>query len=282
MRRVAGRGQLLSFAQLSRAAQLSGATGVTVFVRSLSLFMVILLAGAGCGVAQSPGSVAEQYLFHAANAERVQRGLPPLQWDGALYRAATLHAREMAERESISHQYPGEADLPDRAQIAGAHFSVVAENVAEAPSAVIVHDAWMKSPHHRDNLLDPRVDRVGIGVLVRDGEVYAVEDFDRGVASLSFEEQESAVADMLSSTPGLSIQIADEAARRTCAMEEGYAGGRRPWFVMRFSTGELDVLPEQLKARLASGKFHEATIGACAIHGAQPFSSYNLAVLLFP
>lgn len=251
-------------------------------MRLTGSFLAVIFLFAWPSCAQAPGSVAEQYLFSAANAERVQRGLRPLRWDPALYRAATEHARQMADRESISHRYPGEADLPERAQGAGAAFSVVAENVAEAPTAVIVHDAWMRSPHHRDNLLDPRVDRVGIGVLVRRGQLYAVEDFDRGVASLSFEEQESAVADLLAATPGLSVQIADGAARRTCAMSSGYAGDRRPWFVMRFSTGDLHAVPEQLRARLATGKFHQAVVGACAAHEAEPFTSYNLAVLLFP
>ena len=41
-------------------------------------------------------SLAEQYLFQAANSERQQRGLPALQWDEALYRAAVNHAIEMA------------------------------------------------------------------------------------------------------------------------------------------------------------------------------------------
>ena len=159
---------------------------------------------------------------------------------------------------------------------------MVAENVAEAPSAVSIHDAWMRSPHHRDNLLDERVDRVGISVLSRNGQLYAVEDFDRGVTALSFEEQESAVADLINAAAGLPVQIADEGARRTCEMSTGYAGARRPWFIMRFSTGELNALPDQLRAKLASGRFREAAVGACSTHEAQPFSSYTIAVLLFP
>ena len=250
-------------------------------MRFTCLVTFILLVTVPRAPAQQPGSVAEQYLFHAANAERLERGLPPLRWDGALHQAAMRHAGEMAERESISHQYPGEAGLASRAEMAGARFSVVAENVAEAPSAVVVHDAWMHSPDHRANLLDPRVDRIGIAVLVRNGELYAVQDFDRGVASLSLEEQESAVADLLSSS-GVNVQIADDAARRTCAMDTGFAGPRRPWFIMRFSTGELNALPDQLRNRLASGRYREATVGACAIRSAEPFSSYNIAVLLFP
>ncbi|MGC2496619.1 MAG: CAP domain-containing protein, partial [Acidobacteriaceae bacterium] len=78
-------------------------------------------------------TVAEQYLLSAANAERAQRGLQPLHWDRALYDAASYHAEQMAERESISHQYEGEPELMVRGQAAGARFSVISENVAEAP-----------------------------------------------------------------------------------------------------------------------------------------------------
>ena len=247
-----------------------------------AVVLSFLLAGLRMA-AQGPASVAEQYLFQAANTERMQRGLPALRWDAALYRAATSHALEMAARESISHQYPGEADVAGRAGNAGARFSVVEENVAEAPDAVTVHRAWMESEGHRENLLDPEVNRVAISVRSRNGELYAVEDFARSVEAVSFDDQEMAIADLLRTTPELNIQVGDEAARATCAMEEGYAGARRPWFVMRFTTGELDALPAELRSRLESGRYHQAVVGACAAkRSSRPFSSYNLVVLLYP
>ena len=256
-----------------------------VLVSMRLLYLVVLsFLPAGLGVAaQGPTSVAEQYLFQAANAERVQRGVPELRWDSALYRAATSHALEMAARESISHQYAGELDVAGRAGSAGARFSVVEENVAEAPDAVTVHRAWMESEGHRENLLDPEVNRVGISVRSRNGELYAVEDFDRSVEAVSYDDQEIAIADLLRGTPGLSVQVGDEAARATCTMDDGYAGTRRPWFVMRFTTGELDALPAELRSRLGSGRYHQAVVGACpAKRNSRPFSSYNLVVLLYP
>lgn len=232
--------------------------------------------------AQAPRNVAERYLFNAANAERRARGLPALRWDESLYRAAWMHAREMADRESISHQYAGEAELAERAQTAGARFSVVAENVAEAPTAVMIHEGWMESEHHRDNLLDPRLDRIAISVLVRDGQLYAVQDFDRGVVAMSFADQENAVASLLSTTAPLDIHMGGDDARQTCEMETGFAGARRPWFVMRFTASELDALPGELRTRLATGKYHQAVVGACPARGVGRFTSYNIAVLLYP
>ncbi len=246
----------------------------------VTLGLALLACRAVC--AQAPASVAEQYLFQEANAERVSRGLPALRWDGPLQEAARQHAAEMAARESISHQYSGEPDVAERAQSAGARFSVVAENVAEAPTAIEIEIGWMNSPHHRANLLDPRVDRVGISVLRRQGRLYAVEDFDRTVAVLSFAEQESAVEGLLAAASPVGLEADHGDARQTCAMETGFAGERRPWFVMRFTSGELDALPEELRERLATGKYRRAAVGACPVTAAGSFSGYRVAVLLFP
>jgi hypothetical protein len=249
-------------------------------MKSLWIMSALLLSTAA--VAQGQTSVAEQYLVAAANSERVQRGLPALRWDGKLYRAADYHAAQMASRESISHQYPGEPDVSARALQAGVRFSVISENVAMAPSAVQIHSLWMNSPHHRDNLLDPQVDSVAVRVLRRNGELYAVEDFDRSVANLSFEEQEQQIAALLQSTASLSILPSTEDARRTCAMDSGYAGSRKPWFVMRFTSGDLNHLPQVLMDKLATGRYHQAAVGACPATGTQSFSAYNIAVLLYP
>jgi len=232
--------------------------------------------------AQSATSVGEQYLFAAANAERAQRGLGALRWDDALYRAAGAHAAQMAMRESISHQYAGEPELSARARRAGARFSVVAENVAEAPTAVRIHDAWMQSPGHRANLLDPRVDSVGIRVLSRNGELYAVEDFDRTVEVLTLEDQERAVATFLESIAPVRAIPSTPEARSTCAMSTGYAGAVTPGFIMRYTAGSLDVIPAELQARLASGRYRKAAVGACDSTDRQNFTVYDIAVLLYP
>ena len=226
-------------------------------------------------------TVAEQYLLSAANAERVQRGLHPLRWDGSLYVAANYHAQQMAERESISHQYDGEPELAARGQEAGARFSVIAENVATAPSAIMIQEAWMNSPKHRENLLDPRVDSIGIRVVSRDGRLFAVEDLDRSVMQLSLEQQERAVGQVLQSVADVEIRPGSGDARNTCAMNSGYAGDRRPWFVMRYTALDLGKIPEMLQQKLASGKYREAAVGACSAAGAQNFSVYSIAVMLY-
>ncbi len=226
-------------------------------------------------------TVAEQYLFAAANEERVHEGLSPLRFDPMLMEASASHAREMAEHETISHQFDGEPELADRGAEAGVHFSLISENVGEAPNSVIIHDLWMHSPGHRANLLDPNVDSIAIAVVVRGDQLYAVEDFASTVETLSLDKQESTIADVIGRS-GLRVSQTTDEARQTCAMSKGYAGSRQPWYIMRYTASSLDQIPNQLKTRLASGKYHQAVVGACSVDRKSPFTAYNIAVLLYP
>jgi uncharacterized protein YkwD len=241
----------------------------------------------GSSVSGSSASVAEQYLLAAANRERLSRGLQPLQRDPVLAGAAAFHAQQMADRGDISHEFPGEPDLAARASNAGVHFSLVAENVAVAPEPTAIHDMWMKSEGHRENLLDPHVNVAGISVVLRDGQFYAVEDFASTVKSMTFDQQESTVASLIAAS---GIDVANQAtggsdirtARATCTTPSGYAGTRKPWFVMRYTASTLDALPSDLKSRIGSGKYHQAAVGACSLTESGSFSEYNIAVLLYP
>jgi hypothetical protein len=253
----------------------------------LSIASISLLFSAPALCAPQPVSltVAEQYLLVAANQDRANQGLPPLRLDPVLSQASTLHARQMADHADISHQFDNEPDLAERGSDAGAHFSLISENVGEAPTSVIIHNLWMHSPAHRANLLDPGVDSIGIAIVNRDNQLYAVEDFARTVQTLTFEQQEHSVAGVIAQT-GLEIAGTTEdmtkAARETCTMPTGYAGSRRPWYIMRYTVSSLNDLPSQLKTRLNSGKYHQAVVGACSMAGKGPFTSYNIAVLLYP
>jgi uncharacterized protein YkwD len=226
-------------------------------------------------------TVAEQYLFAAANEARANQGLSSLRLDPVLTEASALHAREMADHAAISHQFDGEPELATRGANVGAHFSLISENVGEAPSSVIIHDLWMHSPGHRANLLDPSVDSIGIAIVTRNNQLYAVEDFASTVKILTLNQQERTVAGVIAQS-GMRVAETTDDARQTCTMSTGYAGSRQPWFIMRYTAASLNAIPSQLKSRLISGKYHQAIVGACPATRKSSFTSYNIAVLLYP
>ena len=69
--------------------------------------------------------------------------------------------------------------MAGRATKAGAHYSSLAENVAQGADAAMVQKEWMNSAPHRANILDRDMDSLGVGVAERKGQVFAVEDFSQ-------------------------------------------------------------------------------------------------------
>ena len=141
--------------------------------------VICLVLFATLGVAQNKAASPERELFNATNRERLAHGVPALQWNDALAVAARKHASEMAHKDALSHQFPGEPSLPSRVKQAGAHFVWLSENVALGPNPSIIHAEFVKSPPHRANILDTDMNVMGIGIVERNGELFAVEDFSK-------------------------------------------------------------------------------------------------------
>jgi hypothetical protein len=224
-------------------------------------------------------SVADQTLFSAANRDRAAAGLRPLRWDPALAAAAHQHALRMAQMNQLSHQFPGEPPVQDRARQVGARFSMVAENIAQGPTVAGLHTQWMNSAPHRANLLDPDLNAVGISVVQSGKTFFAVEDFSTSVPSLSLDEQEHQVASQLSAH-GLHVDTGSADARKTCELDRGWAGPR-PATVLRYEMSDLAHLPDEVQKAATSGKFHSAAVGACHAKGTSEFASFRIAILLF-
>jgi uncharacterized protein YkwD len=128
---------------------------------------------------QTNASLAERRLFTAVNRARQAQGLPSLKWDDALAAAARRHAGVMANHGAAEHSFAGEPTLPSRATLAGAHFSSLSENVVQGSEVGLIESEFLKSPNHRANMLDSDMDTVGIGVALRAGQLFVVEDFSK-------------------------------------------------------------------------------------------------------
>ena len=195
------------------------------------------------------------------------------------------HNDRMRGQPELSHQYPGEDPLLQRAAQAGAHFSSIAENIAMGPSPGAIQREWLQSAPHRANIFDPRMNVIGIAVVRRGGDLYATEDFAAGVTSMTPAEAEAKVSDLVRKQ-GLAISadagvIRD--ARETCEMNQGSAGGTQPRrFIIRWETSGLNQLPDALTQKIAGEGFKSAAVGSCtSTHPQQGFTSYRMAVLLY-
>jgi hypothetical protein len=216
-----------------------------------------------------------------ANKARAEKGAGPLEWDPALAAAARQHCLTMAAAGAIAHRYEGEPDVAGRAGQAGAHFSLIEENVAIGRSPASIHSAWMHSADHRANLLSPDVDRVGVAVVASRGVLYAVADYEHEVPVLTQTQVEETVAELLRrSGVDLSGDFTD--ARASCTEDRLSVTGRRPNFLMLWQGAEVDRLPGALLDRIATGRYHVASVGSCAAQTPEnTFTAYRVAVLLY-
>jgi hypothetical protein len=223
---------------------------------------------------------AEQ-LFALANQTRAAQGLGTLKWDPALATAALKHCQRMVVEGPISHRYAGELDLSERAGQAGAHFSLIEENIAVGPSPANIHTGWMNSPPHRANLLSPDIDRVGIAVVSRGEMMFAVADYSRAVTALTPAQVEATFAEMLRAK-GLTIIKDASQARAYCASSGRLKGLDTPGFVMRWQNSDVSQMPPDLVKNVASGQYRQAAVGSCPAQDVEgAFTVYRVAVLLY-
>lgn len=234
------------------------------------LLAAICVFGDWAGASAQQGDEREQRIFELTNQDRTAQGLQPLHWDKSLAAAAAVHIDRMKDERTLSHQYPGEPGLQVRAAQAGAHFQGIAENIAMGTCAEGVERQWMNSAPHRQNILDPQMNAIGIAVVEKNGYLYAVEDFANATQALSREQVEQKVGELLRQQkvdPSVPARIAEEA----CTMQDRVpSDATQPGPVkgeMRFQTADLSKLPDQFTQQLGSGLYTRASVGRASRKG---------------
>jgi uncharacterized protein YkwD len=136
---------------------------------------------AACRGASPDSRKTEKSVMALANQERQKLGAPELQWSNALADAARYHSCRMMALNFLDHIDPELGELSQRLRVAHLDTSDIGENIFKAkggdPARRAV-DLWIKSPHHRENLLDPGYRWTGVGFAVAvDGTYWFTEDF---------------------------------------------------------------------------------------------------------
>jgi hypothetical protein len=242
--------------------------------------------------AAHPQSAPEKTLFDLANQSRAEHHLPPLTWDPSLAKAAQAHIAIVAKQGGEAlHQYPGEPDLATRGANAGAHFSTIAENIAgSGQSAAAIHDAWMHSPTHRANLLNPQLTAIGIAVIGEPGSLYAVEDFGRAsspdTANAVQQVEQLLIDEQIKPDPD-SQHKQDALANCVSGTTPAITPGQKPpALIMQWESADLTKLPPELLHRLPHppdpAKPQHAAVATCTPQKPQPgFTIYRIAVLIY-
>jgi len=112
-----------------------------------------------------PAEKWKREVLDLVNKERTKNGLEPLEWGVTCEAAAEIRARELMT--DYSHIRPDGSSwetacpLPDSGGSSGENL--VAGNAAVSPTTAVT--AWMNSPDHRANILNPNFTKLSVGFV---------------------------------------------------------------------------------------------------------------------
>jgi uncharacterized YkwD family protein len=121
----------------------------------------------------SASTYADQ-VVSLVNVQRAEAGLQPLTVDQPLADMALDKAKDMYSNQYFSHTSPTYGSPFDMMEEYGIEFSYAGENIAmgqQTPQEVMT--AWMNSPGHRENILNPNYTKIGVAYFNN----YWVQDF---------------------------------------------------------------------------------------------------------
>ncbi len=106
---------------------------------------------------------------------------PELRWNAQLAAASLAHSDDMAKRNYFQHRGKGGTQVGERATRQGYAWRRVGENIATGQgSAQSVMSAWLSSPHHCANIMEPRFAEMGAAYAINPGSdttIYWTQDF---------------------------------------------------------------------------------------------------------
>lgn len=123
-------------------------------------------------------SADESLMFNLVNQDRAKNVLPPLTLDMRLVQLARQKSQDMVQNNYFSHTSPTYGTAYDMERKAGVTARVMgAENIAKTATAQRAEAAFMQSPGHRANILNPLHDTIGIGIVKTPGGVTVTQMF---------------------------------------------------------------------------------------------------------
>lgn len=240
----------------------------------------------------------EEKLLEWVNEERTARHLYPLRSSPDLRALSTEHSKDMASQQKMSHFSSAGKSYLERLVETGLYFVEAGENVAVSDTfdAAFIHQGLMESPEHRENILNPNYDSVGIGVVYsKDRRYFVTQDFAQSLKKLETEEAEKFIQDKIakirneSALPPLSFNnVANRFARR---YSQNRATGKPLQNIgvllgethIHFITTPLLQIPKNISQKISSEIYEVGAVGVWFGRLEDyPGGAYLITIFLFP
>jgi uncharacterized protein YkwD len=136
----------------------------------VAIAALVMAAGSAPRPAAADSVDDETAFIHAINQIRADLGLPALEPMAELTATARQHSAEMAAAGEIFHGDPISAGLT-------VEWVKLGENVGVGAGIEVLVDAFLASPGHYANIIDPSFTRIGVGVVWSGDSLYTTHRF---------------------------------------------------------------------------------------------------------
>ncbi len=152
-------------------------------MRALTFCLMLATSVSAMAIEVGAQPQAEAKVQQRINEIRQAHDLGGLRRNPKLDHIARDYSRAMAKGAFFSHTGPGGEDVGDRVRAAGLCYRAVGENLAKNlnvphPARTAV-SGWMKSKHHRANILTAEFRETGVGAWCDGATCYFTQIFFR-------------------------------------------------------------------------------------------------------
>ena len=263
-----------------------------------ALLLIIACAPALGQTPHSDLSTVEREVVRLVNEARAQHHLPPVAMNEQLTAAARAQVNLIAERRQLSHRFPGQPILSERIAATGVHFDSAGENAVESSDtgdaqrdAADAEGTLMLSPEHRENILNPVYNAVGVAAASSGGHVCLVQDFARVFAPVAVTDVETRAAQAMNHVRrdhgAVPLAIVDQPGLRQLACRDDVSPAQlfrnfpRATLAFVYTVFKVDDFPADLAQQASDSTLRTAALAACSEDQKERHGSFRVAVLLF-
>ena len=155
----------------NQKAKLLHSSSLTFLVLVLVLFQgfITLFPKFGPNILGYAANISPDEVVRLTNEKRAQNGLAPVSLNSTLSQAAQAKAADMLNKDYWAHVAPDGTQPWKFFLDFGYRYRFAGENLARDftnPSSAV--DAWMASPSHKENMLNPKYKEIGVAVIEGD------------------------------------------------------------------------------------------------------------------
>lgn len=138
------------------------------FISILFAIMFFSQISSAKASASDSNKISTSDIISMVNSSRSQMNLTPLVLNSQLESAANSKAEDMFNDQYFAHVSPSSRTPWDFISSAGYNYVYAGENLAIGyDNTVELQNAWMNSPDHRENILNPNYREIGIVAINR-------------------------------------------------------------------------------------------------------------------